>query len=329
MTTICVDVMGADKEPAVLLEGVAQALEDDPELEVLVAGAADVAEPFAASHSRARALVTTEVISMSEHPANAVRQKKDASIVRAAAAVRAGEADGLFSAGSTGAVLTAATFGVGRIKGVKRPALSLPFPGVTGKPTVFLDMGANADVKPDVLVQFAHMGRAYSRAILGVAEPRVGLLCNGSEDTKGSEMALAYHAALEAGNCGFVGNAEGTDLLAGTFDVIVADGFTGNVALKSIEGTGKFVIKRLKAAMGASLGNKIGMALLAKSLKSLAAEMSGDEYGGAILLGLRAPVVKGHGATSARAVCQGTLAAAAAVRAGLTDKIAAACDIAG
>lgn len=329
MTTICVDVMGADKEPPVLLEGVEAALAADPELEVLVAGAADVVEPFAASHDRARALVTTEVIAMSEHPASAVRVKKDASIVRAAAAVRAGEADGLFSAGSTGAVLTAATFGVGRIKGIKRPALSLPFPGISGKPTVFLDMGANADVKPEVLVQFAHMGRAYSRAIIGVDEPRVGLLCNGSEDTKGSEMALAYHAALEAGDCGFAGNAEGTDLLAGTFDVIVADGFTGNVALKSIEGTGKFVIKRLKAAMGASLGNKIGMALLAKSLKSLAAEMSGDEYGGAILLGLRAPVVKGHGATSARAVCQGTLAAAAAVRAGLTDKIAAACDIAG
>lgn len=329
MTTICVDVMGADKEPPVLLEGVEAALAADPDLEVLVAGSADVVEPFAASHSRARALVTTEVIAMSEHPASAVRVKKDASIVRAAAAVRAGEADGLFSAGSTGAVLTAATFGVGRIKGIKRPALSLPFPGISGKPTVFLDMGANADVKPEVLVQFAHMGRAYSRAILGVDEPRVGLLCNGSEDTKGSEMALAYHAALEAGDCGFAGNAEGTDLLAGTFDVIVADGFTGNVALKSIEGTGKFVIKRLKAAMGASLGNKIGMALLAKSLKSLAAEMSGDEYGGAILLGLRAPVVKGHGATSARAVCQGTLAAAAAVRAGLTNKIAAACDIAG
>ena len=329
MTTICVDVMGADKEPEVLLEGVAQALADDPELEVLVAGAAEVVEPFAAVHERARALVTTEVITMSEHPANAVRQKKDASIVRAAAAVRAGEADGLFSAGSTGAVLTAATFGVGRIKGVKRPALSLPFPGVSGKPTVFLDMGANADVKPDVLVQFAHMGRAYSRAVLGVAEPRVGLLCNGSEDTKGSEMALAYHAALEAGDCGFAGNAEGTDLLAGTFDVIVADGFTGNVALKSIEGTGKFVIKRLKAAMEASLSNKIGMALLAKSLKSLAAEMSGDEYGGAILLGLRAPVVKGHGATSAQAVRKGTLAAAAAVRAGLCENIADACEIAG
>ena len=327
MTTICVDVMGADKEPAVLLEGVAQALADDADLSVLVAGSAEVVEPFCASHDRACALVTTQVITMSEHPAQAVRAKKDASIVRAAAAVHAGEAEGLFSAGSTGAVLTAATFGVGRIKGIKRPALSLPFPGVSGKPTVFLDMGANADVKPDVMVQFAHMGRAYSRAILGVENPRVGLLCNGSEDTKGSEMALAYHAALEKGNCGFVGNAEGTDLLAGTFDVIVADGFTGNVALKSIEGTGKFVIKRLKAAMGESFTNKIGMALLAKSLKSLAAEMSGDEYGGAILLGLRAPVVKGHGATSAQAVRMGTLAAARAARAGLSEKIAAACDL--
>ena len=327
MTTICVDVMGADKEPAVLLEGVAQALAADADLEVLVAGAAEFVEPFAASHDRARALVTTEVITMSEHPAQAVRAKKDASIVRAAAAVRAGEADGLFSAGSTGAVLTAATFGVGRLKGIKRPALSLPFPGISGRPTVFLDMGANADVRPDVIVQFAQMGRAYARAVLGVAEPRVGLLCNGSEETKGSEMALAYHEALASADCGFAGNAEGTDILAGTFDVIVADGFTGNVALKSIEGTGKFVLKRLKAAMGASLKNKIGMALLAGSLKSLAGELSGDEYGGAVLLGLRAPVLKGHGATSARAVCQGTLAAARVVRAGLTEKIADACEL--
>lgn len=328
MTTICVDVMGADKEPPVLLEGVAAALGEDSDLEVLVAGSAEVVEPFCASHERARALVTTEVITMSEHPAQAVRHKKDASIVRACAAVRAGEADGLFSAGSTGAVLTAATFGVGRLKGIKRPALSLPFPGVSGRPTVFLDLGANADVKPDVLVQFAHMGRAYARAVLGVEDPRVGLLCNGSEDTKGSEMALAYHEALASGDCGFAGNAEGTDILAGTFDVIVADGFTGNVALKSIEGAGKFVLARLKEAMGESLANKLGMGLLAKSLRGMAHELSGDEYGGAVLLGLRAPVLKGHGATSARAVRTGTLAAAAAVRAHLTERIAEACSIA-
>lgn len=325
MTTICVDVMGADKEPEVLLDGVAQALAEDSDLEVLVAGAAEKVEPFCAEHERARPLVTTEVISMSEHPAQAVRQKKDASIVRAAAAVRSGEADGLFSAGSTGAVLTAATFGVGRIKGIKRPALCLPVPGASGRQTVFLDMGANADVKPEVMVQFALMGSAYSKVVLGVEQPRVGLLCNGSEDEKGSEMALAYHEALANGNCGFAGNAEGTDLLAGTFDVIVADGFSGNIALKSAEGTMKFMVKRLKAAMDASLRNKLGMALLSGAIKSIAAEMSGDEVGGAVLLGLRAPVLKGHGATSASAVRSGTLATARTVRSDLCRKIEEAC----
>ena len=325
MTTICVDVMGSDKEPAVLLEGVSMALAKDPELKVLVAGSAEVVEPYCEKNDRASALVTTEVITMSEHPAQAVRQKKDSSIVRAAAAVHAGEADGLFSAGSTGAVLTAATFGVGRIKGVKRPALTLPFPGKGDHKTVYLDMGANADVKPDVIVQFANMGRAFA-GTLGVADPKVGLLCNGSEDTKGSEMALAYHEALANGNCGFAGNAEGTDILGDRFDVIVCDGFTGNVALKAVEGTGKFVLSRLKAAMGKSFLSKIGVALLAKTLKSLAGELSGAEYGGAILLGLRAPVVKGHGATSAEAVCAGTLFAAECARQDLCEKIAQACE---
>lgn len=266
---------------------------------------------------------------MAEHPASAVRQKKDASIVRAAAAVRAGEADGLFSAGSTGAVLTAATFGVGRIKGVKRPALSLPFPGLGSHKTIFLDMGANADVKPEVMVQFAHMGRAFAEVALGVSDARVGLLCNGSEDTKGSEMALAYHEALANGSCGFAGNAEGTDVLGDRFDVIVCDGFTGNVCLKTIEGTGKFVLSRVKAAMKGSLGAKLGAALLSGPLKAMAGELSGAEYGGAILLGLRAPVVKGHGATSAEAVCAGTLSCAAYARANLCEKIAQACEIAG
>ncbi len=322
MVTVCVDVMGSDKDPSVVLEGVAAALEADSDLEALVAGAPGVVEAFCAKHDRARALPCTEFISMSEHPASAVRQKKDASIVRAAAAVRAGEADGLFSAGSTGAVLTAATFGIGRIKGVKRPALALPFPGPGAHKTIFLDMGANADVKPEVMVQFAHMGRAYAGVALGVAEPRVGLLCNGSEETKGSEMALAYHEALAGGDCGFAGNAEGTDILGGSFDVIVADGFTGNVALKSIEGTGKFVLSRLKDAMGESLLNKIGLAMLKKALKSLAGEISGHEYGGAVLLGLKAPVVKGHGATSPEAVKMGVLHCASAVRGDLCGQIA-------
>ena len=327
MPTICVDVMGSDCEPSVLLEGVAAALERDATLEVLVAGDESVVVPFAESHDRAKALVTTEVIGMAEHPANAVRQKKDASIVRAAAAVKAGEADGLFSAGSTGAVLTAATFGIGRIKGIKRPALSLPLPGPNGHHTVYLDMGANADVRPEAIVQFAHMGRAYSTVACGVKNPTVGLLCNGSEDTKGSEKALEYHAALAAANCGFVGNAEGTDLLGERFDVIVTDGFTGNVALKTLEGTAKYVLKYVKGAVASSKRAALGALLLKPALKGLAVELGGDAYGGAILLGLKAPVVKGHGATSAEAVMNGTLACAEAVRAKLVDKIAAACEL--
>lgn len=326
MTTICVDVMGSDCEPSVLLEGVAKALELDSELKVLVAGDASVVEPFARDHERAEALVTTEVIAMDEHPASAVRKKKDASIVRAASAVRAGQADGLFSAGSTGAVLTAATFGIGRIKGIRRPALTLAAPGISGKKTVLLDCGANADVQPDAIVQFAHMGRAYAQVVLGVEEPRVALLCNGSEDTKGSELALSYHKALAEGNCGFVGNAEGTDLLAGTFDVIVADGFTGNVALKTIEGTAKFIVSRVKAAAGESKRAGLGALMLKPALKTVAGELSGDEMGGAVLLGLHAPVVKGHGSTSAEAVASGTLACARAARGQLCERIAKACE---
>jgi glycerol-3-phosphate acyltransferase PlsX len=328
MTTICVDVMGSDREPFVLLEGVSMALERDPELKVLVVGDAVVVEPFARDHERTSALVTTGVIGMDEHPANAVRKKKDASIVRAAAAVRAGEADGLFSAGSTGAVLTAATFGIGRIKGIRRPALTLAIPGVTGKKTVFLDCGANADVHPDTLVQFSHMGCAYAQVVLGIEEPRVALLSNGSEDTKGSGLALQYHQALSEGNCGFVGNAEGNDLLAGTFDVIVSDGFTGNVALKAVEGTAKFIMSRVKAATGNSKSAALGALMLKPALRSVAGELSGDEMGGAVLLGLRAPVVKGHGSTSAEAVANGTLACARAARGRLCERIAKVCETA-
>ena len=328
MTTICVDVMGSDKGPEEVLKGVAAALAADAQLSVLVAGADEYVTPFCAEHEGAKALVTTEVIHMDEHPTQAFRTKKDASIVRAAAAVHNGEAEGLFSAGSTGAVLTAAAFGIGRIKGIKRPALALPCPGVNGHHTVMLDLGANADVRPEVIVQCAHMGRAYAKVACGTENPTVGLLCNGSEDTKGSEMAPAYHKALAEGNCGFIGNAEGTDILSDTFDVIVTDGFTGNVALKSIEGTAKFLVGQIKEAAGSSKKVGIGALLMKPALKAVASELSGDRYGGAILLGLKAPVVKGHGSSTAAAVKSGVLACAAAARARLPHEIAEACSIA-
>lgn len=323
MITICVDAMGGDESPEVVCEGIARALEADEELCVLVAGNDEVVTPFCVEHGRALPLVTTEVIGMAEHPADAVRKKKDSSIVRACAAVRAGDAQGFFSAGSTGAVFAAATMGVGRIRGIKRPALATPLPGLGGHRTVMLDLGANADVRPEMIVQFAQMGVAYARVVLGVENPRVGLLNNGEEDTKGSEMALAFHAALAEADCGFVGNAEGTDLLLGDFDVIVADGFTGNVALKTLEGTAKFIVGSLKERIAHSARGKAGALLLKPYLTEIKGSLSGDEYGGALLLGVKAPVLIGHGATSADAVCAGALACASLVRGALVDRISA------
>lgn len=322
MTTICVDAMGGDESPEVVCEGIAMALAADEDLTVLVAGNDEVVTPFCQKTERAIPLVTTEVIGMAEHPAEAVRKKKDSSIVRGCAALRAGDAQGFFSAGSTGAIFAAATMGVGRTKGIKRPCLAMPLPGLNGHQTVFCDLGANADVRPEMIVQFAQMGAAYAQVELGVKNPRVGLLSNGEEETKGSEMALAFHEALANASCGFVGNAEGTDLLLGDFDVIVSDGFTGNVALKTLEGTAKFILKTLKASIEHSLRGKIGALLLKPALKDLQKMLSGDDHGGAILLGLKAPVLIGHGATSAQAVAAGTRACAAAVRGGLVDKVA-------
>ena len=322
MTTICVDVMGGDKEPQVVLDGIAEALAADGDLAVLVAGPEDLVVPFCAHHDRAKALVCTEAIAMDEHPADAVRSKKDSTIVRGCAAVRSGEAQGFFSAGSTGAIFAAATLGVGRIKGIKRPAIAGVLPGPQGHQTVMLDLGANADVRADALVQFAGMGRAYAHVVLGVENPRVGLLSNGSEETKGSELALSYHKALAEAGEWFAGNAEGTDLLAGTFDVIVTDGFTGNVALKSLEGTAKYILREVKRMTEESKRAAVGALMLKPALKELARGLSGDELGGAILLGLKAPVLIGHGDTSVDAVKNGTLATASAVRAQLVDKVA-------
>lgn len=327
MITVCVDAMGGDEKPEVVLEGIAAALKRDQDLSVLVAGNEEYVLSFCESHERAKALVTTQEIGMDEHPAQAVRTKKDSSIVRGCAAVKAGQADGFFSAGSTGAILSAATLGIGRIRGIKRPAIGAILPGRDGHQTVLLDMGANADIRSDMIVQFARMGAAYAHAALGVTTARIGLLSNGEEDTKGSELVLAYHAALREGfmqddSCAFAGNCEGTDILNGTFDVIVCDGFTGNVALKSMEGTAKYLMHAIKQATKQSFLSKLGVALLIPALRGIAGSLSGDENGGAVLLGLKAPVLIGHGATSVEAVMNGTLATARCIRADVCNKIA-------
>ncbi|MBS5449830.1 MAG: phosphate acyltransferase PlsX [Coriobacteriia bacterium] len=321
--SVVVDVMGGDEPPQVVLEGIERALAADAGLTVIACGPAELVEPFAASHERCEAHACTQVIGMEEHPVEAIRSKRDSSIVVGCRLVREGRAQGFFSAGSTGACMSAATLVVGRIKGIDRPALTTALPGTT--PTVFLDMGANADCKPNNIVQFAHMGCAYAKVVLGVDEPRVGLLNIGSEDTKGSMEAQARFAALKEQVPAFVGNAEGTDLMGDAFDVIVTDGFTGNIALKTMEGTTKFVLKKIKQVATSSLSAKIGGALLHPALSGLKAELSGDEYGGAVLLGVKGVVVIGHGATSPDAVMNGTLVATNAARGHLVERIGELC----
>jgi len=320
--TISVDALGGDNAPQVVLDGVAEALAEDGDLSVILCGPAEVVEPFAASHDRCVARATTEEISMAEHPANAVRKKKDSSIVVGCRLVKEGEAQGFFSAGSTGACLAAGTLVMGRIKGIARPALATLLPSPV-KPVVLCDVGANADCKPEYLVQFAEMASIYANKILGIAEPRVGLLNIGEEEEKGSQFAQEAHQLLKEKVPNFLGNAEGRDVLGGEFDVIVCDGFTGNVCLKTIEGTAKMLFKQIKGIMMSSFKTKIGALMLKDGLKGLAASVDPDEAGGAPLLGVKGACIVGHGSSGARAIKNGVLASARYVRSGMTEEIAA------
>ena len=319
--TIAVDAMGGDFAPQAVLEGVSAALAADPSLRVLLVGSAEMVEPFAMVNDHCEAVVTSQVIEMGEHPAAAVRGKKDSSIVVGCRLVKEGRADGLFSAGSTGAAMAAATLVIGRIKGVQRPAIATVLP-TAGGPCVLLDVGANADCKPEHLAQFAAMGAAYATAALGIRAPRVGLLNIGEEPGKGSQLAQdAYD--LMVGTPGFVGNVEGRDIPAGTVDVIVTDGFTGNVVLKLMEGMSKHLLGEFKAALMSSPVNKVAAAVLKPSLAALRDKLDPDLHGAAPLLGVDGLALIGHGSSSPRAIASALRVGAVAVRAGLVDSIAA------
>lgn len=319
--TLTVDAMGGDNAPDVVLEGAAMALSADPDLQIILCGPQEVVAPFASAHDRCAAQVTSEVIEMGEHPAQAVRSKKDSSIVVGCRLVKEGRAEGFFSAGSTGACLAAATLVMGRVKGVKRPALGQVIPAYE-KPTLLVDVGANADCKPEYLVQFAQMGVIYMSKIMNVASPKVGLLNIGAEETKGNAAALDAYEALSREVPEFAGNCEGGDLLAGSFDVVVCDGFSGNVCLKTIEGTSKTLFKYLKDAFLSSLKTKIGAVLLKSDLSALKAKVSPDTYGGTPLLGVKGACIVGHGSSNALAVKNGILAGARTVRSHVSEVIA-------
>ena len=319
--TISVDALGGDNAPGVVLEGVEAALIEDEQLNVILCGPAEVVEPFALAHDRCESRATTEEIGMAEHPANAVRKKKDSSIVVGCRLVKEGQAQGFFSAGSTGACLAAGTLVIGRIKGVSRPALATILPSPK-KSVVLCDVGANADCKPEYLVQFAQMASTYASKVLGVSNPSVGLLNIGEEEEKGSQFAQEAHALLRERIPGFAGNAEGRDVLDGPFDVIVCDGFTGNVCLKTVEGTAKVLFGELKSILKSSMKTKLAALALKGGLKGLLGRIDPDAAGGAPLLGVKGACIVGHGSSNARAIKNGILASAEFVRSGVSEIIA-------
>lgn len=305
---IAVDAMGGDNAPQAIIEGVERARDQYSDLEFQLFGDPAKVQPLIKNDERLTLIETTEEIAMGEEPVRAIRKKKDSSIVRAARAVEEGEADAFFSAGNTGAVLAAGIFIVGRIKGIDRPGLTsiLPItqPGAARQSFVYLDSGANAESKERNLVQYGYMGKFYAESVLQVANPRIALLNNGAEEDKGDKLHKDVWQKLNAADdLNFVGNIESGDLLAGKADVVVSDGWTANAALKATEGTAKMMLTLIKhGILTGGLRAKLGYLLLKPVFHNIGKRMNTSTYGGAVLLGLKSPVVKTHGASDAVAV---------------------------
>jgi glycerol-3-phosphate acyltransferase PlsX len=305
MTRVAVDAMGGDQAPGEVIAGALEAA--SPEIEPILFGPAGV-------DTGGLALVeTTQVIGMDEKPAEAVRAKADSSLVAACRAVGEGTADAVVSAGNTGAMLAACFLELRRLPGVARPAIAVVIPAKRG-PSVLIDSGANADARPEHLLQFAHMGAVFAEDVLEVTDPEVRLLSIGEEPEKGNQLSLEAHALLAgADDLRFGGNTESRDLLLGTADVVVCDGFTGNVILKLMEGTIKTVLEELREEIVSSRRGRIGGLLVRPAARGLRQRLDPETYGGAYLLGLRGLAVTAHGNSSRRAIANAIRLAARGV----------------
>jgi phosphate acyltransferase len=314
---IAVDANGADQGPGAVAEGARRS-----GLPTLLFGPADALEG-------AGEVVDAPLrIRGDEEPAQAVRTKPDASIVLAAKAVAEGRADALVSAGTTGPTLAASLLNVKRLRGVFRPALAVLLP-VPGGPTLLLDAGANVEVRPDMLVQFAYMGACFMESVHGIRRPRVGLLSVGEEERKGSPLTLEAHDKIADGPLNFAGNVEGFDLPAATVDVLVTDGFTGNVALKVLEGTSKTLTAAIRETVRSGAVSSVGGLLIRRKLGALRREFDPEGVGGAILLGLRKPVVVAHGSFGADGIANAIRLAQRAVDERMVERTAEALSAAG
>ena len=304
---IAVDVMGTDYGPAEIIKGVLQAVSEYGCDVVLVGDQEVIRRELAREHQENNPRVTihhaSQVIEMQDHPGISVKKKKDASIVVATHLLHEKECDALVSSGSTGAAVASALFGLGRIRGIERPAIATVIPNVKGA-TVLVDSGAKMDAKPEQLVQNAIMGSIYAELQLGIPQPRVGLLNIGEEETKGNEQCLATYPLLKKDpHIHFIGNVEGRDINKGTVDVVVCDGFVGNVVLKTMEGLAAAVMEILKKTlMESGLFAKLGALLMKPALLRMKKQMDASEYGGALLMGVRAPFIICHGSSKAKAI---------------------------
>ena len=316
MLPIAVDAMGGDNAPKEIVEGARQAVEELG-LPVVLVG-----QPEAIGDAGGLPIIpASEVIGMRDDPAQGVRRKKDSSLVRAAEAVRDGKAAAMVSAGNTGATMGAALLRMGRLKGVQRPAIATPIPVPGQTPTVLLDAGANTECTPTYLLQFAQMGSAFATARYRIKEPKVALLSIGEEETKGTALVKETHALLVDSGLRFVGNVEGRDLMSDAADVVVTDGFTGNVALKTLEGSLKFLVGAVFNAMNSSEEAKSVGNILLGALAPVAAELDPDATGGAMLLGVEGVCIISHGSSSARAIVNAVRVAGEMIDGQLVDRL--------
>lgn len=320
---IAIDAMGGDYAPEEIVKGAVQAAQAYPETEIILVGQSERIAEFLPASDRPQNLSmkeATEVISMKEHPANAVRKKKDASIVVATRMVKEGEADAVVSAGSTGAQMAAALLGLGRIKGIERPAIGTVLPTLEGG-KLLLDVGANPDAKPEHLVQYAIMGSIYAEKILGLTNPRVALLNIGTEETKGNELAQTTYPLLKQSPINFIGNIEGRDFPYGRADVTVCEGFVGNVVLKTTEGLAGAIFQIIGEKITATPLRKLGALAIKPGLKEVAHMLDYAEYGGAPLLGVNGISVICHGSSKQKAIFNAVRVARECVKSQFIERI--------
>lgn len=308
---VAVDVMGGDHAPGEIIRGALAAVRAREELQVFLVGQEEPVQELLRREEypaeRVAMVPSAEVITFEDDPVLAIRRKKQSSMVLALELARSGQAEAVVSAGNTGALMTGGVFFMGRLTGISRPALLILMPTFTGEPVLLLDVGANMDASPQQLLQYAFMGQIYAREVLGLTEPRVALLNIGAEQNKGNQQVRQAYTLFEEHLPGFSGNIEGTELFFHTADVVVCDGFVGNVLLKITEGLSRCILNILREEALSKPRFRLGAALFRPALHRLRNRMDASEYGGALLAGVRGVCIKCHGSSRARAIEQALL----------------------